>query len=72
MKKLLTLALLSSLLLPACGETEETGDDDSLLDMYDTDDDTSDVNGDEDVDTEEEVPTSIGPTDIPDDLIPSR
>jgi protein involved in sex pheromone biosynthesis len=68
MKKLLTLALLSSLALSSCGETEE-GDDDSLIDMYETDDD---VDASEDTEGEEEIPTSIGPTDIPDDLIPSR
>jgi ABC-type glycerol-3-phosphate transport system substrate-binding protein len=69
MKKLLALLMLSGLMLAACGQTDDMSDDSTLSDMYDYDD----VDGTEDeVTDDEEFPPSVGPTSIPDDLVPSR
>ena len=64
MRKLLPFALLA-LLVSACGQSSDDGDGSSLLDMYENGEGVdSDV-----VVEEEEIPYSIGPSEIPDDLV---
>lgn len=73
MKLLLSLSLLA-ILLGGCANQDDGSSDSSLGDMYDSDgEDVSeeDLENLDEVDEEEE-PTSVGPTDIPADLIPSR
>lgn len=74
MKKLLTLGL-AALLLGGCSSTEETSEDSSLLDMYETDVETNEVDEttDEAENPEDEPVTSVGPNgELPSDLQPSR
>lgn len=66
MKKFLSYALLA-LLLSGCSSEDES-EDSSLLDMYE------DVGGEEEGETPadagvEEEPYSVGPMEIPDDLV---
>jgi|GEM_PF-2958956 len=70
MKLLYSLSLLV-LLLGGCS-TEDGKTDSSLGDLYDTGDGSEEVfEGDNEVD-ESEIPTSVGPTELPADLVPSR
>ncbi|MEK9160016.1 MAG: hypothetical protein AAB383_04775 [Patescibacteria group bacterium] len=77
MKILLALSLLAALVSGCERETSMTEDTD-LMDIYETDVDTEETSEVEEVETEdgldpEEVPvTSVGPSEIPADLIPSR
>ena len=79
MKILLALGLLAALVTGCERETTMT-EDTQLLDMYDVDLDIGgNVETDEETNTEEDVEnpedeevTSIGPSEIPADLIPSR
>ncbi len=65
MKKILAFALLS-LLMGACSK-EGNDDGSSLLDMYDNDD--GELENEDGAVVEEEEPYSIGPSEIPDDLV---
>lgn len=67
MKRLLLLALLSSLMLSGCGSKSTDQTNGSLGSMFDSN--TSDSGSDDTV-SPDEVPTSVGPTEIPSDLVP--
>ncbi len=74
MKTFLTLSL-AALLLAGCSGQEDTGTENDYSDLYDSDDDTSSEHGDGDTNEaviEDDGATSVGPTTIPNDLIPSR
>lgn len=79
MKILLALSLLA-VLATGCERESTMIEDTELLDMYDVDLDIGentaedgDENTEEDVENpEDEVVTSVGPSEIPADLIPSR
>lgn len=70
MKNLLAFGLLG-LLLTACSETANDTDETDLLDMYE---DEETVSEDEEVSSEDqaEVDSVVGPTEIPDDLVPNE
>jgi ABC-type glycerol-3-phosphate transport system substrate-binding protein len=67
MKKLLALSALT-LLLAGCGQTETTEDDSSLTDMFGDESTTEDTKPVE----PEETPYSVGPSEIPSDLVPNE
>ena len=70
MARLIPLLLLASLALTACGEGLEDDTDSSLEGMLNQDS-TSEEDVSEDPNPEE-TPYSVGPTEIPDDLIPNE
>lgn len=70
MARLISLLLLGSLALTACGGGLETDTDSSLEGMLNQDS-TSEEDVSEDPNPEE-TPYSVGPTEIPDDLIPNE
>ncbi len=73
MKTFLTLSL-AALLLAGCSGQEDSGTESDYSDLYDIDDTDSthetDTDGEEVI--EDDGATSVGPTTIPNDLIPSR
>lgn len=69
MNRLLLLALLSSLMLSGCGSKSTDQTNGSLGSMFDSD--TSD-SGSGDTIEPDEVPTSVGPSEIPSDLVPNE
>ena len=76
MKTLFGLSLVA-LLLSGCNSGENGGEDSSLYDRYndETEDSTESetVDGEETMSAEEDdAADSIGPSDIPADLVPSR
>lgn len=70
MARLLPLLLLGALTLTACSGEVETDTDSSLEGMLNQDS-TSEEDVSEDTNPEE-TPYSVGPTEIPDDLIPNE
>lgn len=70
MARFISLFLLGSLALTACGGELETDADSSLEGMLNQDS-TSEEDVSEDPNPEE-TPYSVGPTEIPDDLIPNE
>lgn len=70
MARLIPLLLLASLALTACGGGLEDNTDSSLEGMLNQDS-TSEEDVSEDPNPEE-TPYSVGPTEIPDDLIPNE
>lgn len=72
---LLGSLILGSIVLSACEQAPSEEEDHSLIDMYNADDDDSSTADDDDdfeMLDEDEIPTSVGPTEIPDVLTPSR
>lgn len=69
MNRLLLLALLSSLMLSGCGSKSTDQTNGSLGSMFGSD--TSD-SGSGDTIEPDEVPTSVGPSEIPSDLVPNE
>lgn len=71
MKRLLPLLLVAFLLLSGCGSkpTDETGG--SLGDMFNSDSGDSGSDSEEALDPDD-VPTYVGPTEIPSDLVPNE
>lgn len=72
MKILLSLSLLA-IILSGCNSGEEASEENSLFDRYNENNEAGDetINDKENIDEDENI-DSVGPKDIPADLVPSR